>query len=72
MGYVQIVYWAECPTMHLFVNGDLFLHEYSLLGFYTAKLLFHHSPTRHSDYTVTSTVTMKSLLLVLGALTTGQ
>ena len=25
---------------------------------YTAKLLFHHSPTRHSDYTVTTTVTM--------------
>ena len=25
---------------------------------YTAKLLFHQSPTRHSDYTVTITVTM--------------
>ena len=25
---------------------------------YTAKLLFHQSPTRHSDYTVTTTVTM--------------
>ena len=28
---------------------------------YTAKLLFHQSPTRHSDYTVTTTVTMWSL-----------
>ena len=28
---------------------------------YTAKLLFHQSPTRHSDYTVTITVTMQSL-----------
>ena len=28
---------------------------------YTAKLLFHQSPTRHSDYTVTTTVTMLSL-----------
>ena len=26
--------------------------------FYTSKLLFHQSPTRHSDYTVTTTVTM--------------
>ena len=25
---------------------------------YTAKLLFHQSPTRHSDYTVTTTVMM--------------
>ena len=25
---------------------------------YTAKLLFHQSPTRHSDYTVTTTVTI--------------
>ena len=25
---------------------------------YTAKLLFHQSPTRHSDYTVTTIVTM--------------
>ena len=25
---------------------------------YTAKVLFHQSPTRHSDYTVTTTVTM--------------
>ena len=25
---------------------------------YTAKLLFHQSSTRHSDYTVTTTVTM--------------
>ena len=25
---------------------------------YTAKLLFHQSPTRHSDYMVTTTVTM--------------
>ena len=28
------------------------------LVMYTAKLLFHQSPTRHSDYTVTTTVTM--------------
>ena len=28
---------------------------------YTAKLLFPQSPTRHTDYTVTTTVTMQSL-----------
>ena len=31
------------------------------LCMYTTKLLFHQSPTRHSDYTVTITVTMQSL-----------
>ena len=33
------------------------IHTFS----YTAKILFHQSPTRHSDYTVTTTVTMQSL-----------
>ena len=39
---------------------NIFLDNYCQL-IYTAKLLFHQSPTRHSDYTVTTTVTMYSL-----------
>ena len=42
-------------TLH-FINSLL----RCLIG-YTAKLLFHQSPTRQSDYTVTTTVTMQSL-----------
>ena len=37
------------------IDRDILLYE---LEYYTAKLLFHQSPTRHSDYTVTTTVTM--------------
>ena len=35
-----------------------FLRSICLFTVYTAKLLFCQSPTRHSDYTVTTTVTM--------------
>ena len=35
-----------------------FVALFSLCKEYTAKLLFHQSPTRYSDYTVTITVTM--------------
>ena len=36
----------------------IYTSRFLQLAMYTAKLLFHQSPTRHSDYTVTTTVTM--------------
>ena len=42
--------------MHAFSVSDASIHV--ILPAYTAKILFHQSPTRHCDYTVTITVTM--------------
>ena len=54
----------EAYMDHIFQPGRFSLHSIaralnvSYLNKYTAKLLFHQSPARHSDYTVTTTVTM--------------
>ena len=56
------IWWLilQLSTSSLCFFSRLFVHHDRVL-FYTAKLLFHQSPTRHSDYTVTITVTMQSL-----------
>ena len=51
---------SEISDLYLLVRSDT-NHWYVMVwgeNKYTAKLLFHQSPTRHSDYTVTTTVTM--------------
>ena len=52
--------YKRYPKMpHPFSKWDEVQLVVSLLGYrYTAKLLFHQSPTRYSDYTVAVTVTM--------------
>ena len=52
---------TETETETFNVNHVLRVHDWVHFAhrlLYTAKLLFHQSPTRHSDYTVTTTVTM--------------
>ena len=62
---ISLVYlWIQdISIVSIGVIPHCMLHEQTgdnknLLISYTAKLLFHQSPTRHSDYTVTTTVTM--------------
>ena len=48
-------------TMYVGENNKFVIcheHKKKIFCKYTAKLLFHQSPTRHRDYTVTTTVTM--------------
>ena len=52
------------PSLSSALHWRITLHTFfaqEQIELYTAKLLFHQSPTRHSDYTVTTTVTMWSL-----------
>ena len=57
--YFNIFYKASqyAVTFEMF-NRLSSLTWTNAINSYTAKLLFHQSPTRHSDYTVTTTVTM--------------
>ena len=64
------------PCCEVFLNELLFpdrtldaLKSYTYK--YTAKLLFHQSPTRHSEYS-DLTVTMKPLLTTAGSMVTTQ
>ena len=54
---ISLVYKGLLPVI-VSLSGNR--HTHSVRFIYTAKLLFHHSPIRHSDYTVTTTVTMQS------------
>ena len=40
------------------IHYKVLFNAWNSRNVYTAKLLFHQSPTRHSDHTVTTTVTM--------------
>ena len=53
--YVMLRYVMLCYVMLCYVMLCYVMLCYVM---YTAKLLFHQSPTRYNDYTVTTTVTM--------------
>ena len=64
----QLKCWHACRDTHSFLKSDkvlsmkykttVLMHQFCSHINYTAKLLFHQSPARHSDYTVTTPVMM--------------
>ena len=56
-----LVPWTICfkmPTLFFKKSADNFEIAHKTCLFQVAKRLFHQSPTRRSDYTVKTTVTM--------------